>query len=723
MKRLFTYTAAAIAISSLTACTSNDNKNSQLETTQPENNITAPIAKKIPHKMSIHGDTRIDHYYWMRDDQRKDPEILAHLEAENAYTKASLRHTEALQEKLYKELKSRIKKDDNSVPVKNGKFYYSSEMRGNNEYPIYVRSSDFSGTDKEVILNVNELAKGHSYFSAAGLATSPNNKLLAYGEDTVSRRVYTIKIKDLSTGKWLEDEINGAQPKVVWAADNLHFYYIKKHPETLLGYQVYRHKLGTEQEQDQLVYEEKDNTYYTSISKSKDGSSIFIHHSSTESSGVSLIDAYDSNAQAQRFIPREEGLEYRIAKHKDAYYILTNLNAINFRLMKVNADSLGDKSKWQEVIAHRPEVKLEDIELFNEHLVYQEREMGQVRLTIRSLLDGSEQTLKFNDDVFLANMYGNNELDNEAVRVFYTSLTTPATHYDFDLTTAKAKQLKQTEVLGDFDVDNYASKRIFIPARDGAQVPVSLVYRKDMFNKDGSNPLYLWGYGSYGATIDPNFSSTRLSLLDRGFVVALAHIRGSQMLGRPWYEDGKKLAKKNTFNDFIDVTKSLVDLGYADKERVYAVGGSAGGLLMGAIVNQAPQLYDGVAAHVPFVDVVTTMLDESIPLTTGEYDEWGNPNEEKYYRYMLSYSPYDQVKQQDYPNMLVTTGLHDSQVQYFEPAKWVAKLRELKTDDNKLLFKVDMTAGHGGASGRFKRLHDKALEYAFFLDLAGKNKL
>lgn len=403
--------------------------------------------------------------------------------------------------------------------------------------------------------------------------------------------------------------------------------------------------------------------------------------------------------------------------------MLTNLNAVNFKLMAVNEKDLGDKSKWQEVIAHRPAVKLESIELFDNHLVYQEREMGQVKVIVRSLKDGSEKALKFNDDAFAAYLYGNNELDNDSIRIYYTSMTTPGTHYDFNLESGEPNILKQNKVLGDFKVENYASERIFVTARDGAKVPVSLVYRKDKFKKDGTNPLYQYGYGSYGATMDPSFSSNRLSLLDRGFVYAIAHIRGSQMLGRPWYEDGKKLTKQNTFNDFVDVTKQLVERGYGHKDQVYAVGGSAGGLLMGAVINQAPDLYKGIAAHVPFVDVVTTMLDESIPLTTGEYDEWGNPNDKAYYDYMLSYSPYDQVKKQDYPHILVTTGLHDSQVQYFEPAKWVAKLRDYKTNDNKLLFKVDMEAGHGGASGRFKRLHDTALEYAFFLDLAGKNNL
>ncbi|MBE0364733.1 oligopeptidase B [Pseudoalteromonas ulvae UL12] len=685
--------------------------------------VVAPIAKKVPFEMEVHGDKRIDDYYWMRDDKRENPEILAHLEAENNYTNAQLAHTEKLQADLFEELKARIKKNDDSVPVKKGQYFYSTEMRGDNEYPIYVRSSDVKGSNKEVLLDVNELAKDHAYYQISGLDVSPSGQLMAYGEDKVSRRVYTLRFQDLTSKAMLPDVLEGTEGDVVWANDNKTVYYIKKDPQTLLGYQVFRHTLGTAQSEDQLVYEETDNSYYTGIGKSKDGSVIYISHGSTESSGISVIDANNPKAMPQRLIPREKGLEYEASKLGDYYYITTNWDAVNFRLMKVHQDQLGDKANWQEVIPHRADIKLEGITLFNNHLVYQEREKGQTSIKVRDLTTQKEQSLSFNDPVFATYMYGNSELDNPSLRVYYTSLTTPGTHYDIDLVNGEKNQLKQQEVLGDFNADNYASERIFIKARDGVEVPVSLVYRKDKFKQDGTNPLYQYGYGSYGATMEPRFSSTRLSLLDRGFVYAIAHIRGSQMLGRPWYDDGKKLTKQNTFNDFIDVTKALTSQGYASKDQVFAVGGSAGGLLMGAVINQAPELYKGVAAHVPFVDVVTTMLDESIPLTTNEYDEWGNPNDKTYYDYMLSYSPYDQVKKQAYPNLLVTTGLHDSQVQYFEPAKWVAKLREHKTDNNKLLFKVDMEAGHGGASGRFKGLKDSALEYAFILDLAGKNTL
>ncbi len=718
MKIAITKTKLSLIVSSalLIAACSNQNN----ETTNTMANINAPTAKKVPHEMVIHNHTRVDDYYWMRDDSRTNPEILAHLAAENDYTSAQLKHTEAMQEVIFQEIKGRINKDDNSVPTKNGDFYYSSQMQGENEYPIYVRATDFEGTNLEVLLNVNELAKAHDYYQVSGLNASPNGKVLAYGEDTVSRRIYTVQFKDVATGKLLDDKLAGTNGGIVWGNDNKTVYYIKKDPQTLLGFQVFRHTLGTAQADDQMVYEEENKSYYTGLSKSKDGSSVFIWHSSTEASGVSVIDANDAKAMPKKFIAREEGHEYSISKLNDWYYISTNWQATNFRLMKVNTKDLGDKNKWQDVIPANDAVKLENYELFTDHLVYQQRENGITRVTIKKLSTGKEQQLSFNDSAYSLHLYGNNEINNDALRLYYASFTTPGTHFDIDLNSFNKTKLKQTKVIGDFDSNNYASERIFVKARDGKKVPVSLVYRKDKFKKDGTNPLYQYAYGSYGHTIDPSFSVSRLSLLDRGFVYAIAHIRGSEMLGRPWYEDGKKLTKMNTFTDFIDVTKDLTAQGYGDKDNVFAAGGSAGGLLMGAVINISPDLYKGIAAAVPFVDVVTTMLDESIPLTTNEFKEWGNPKEKAYYEYMLSYSPYDQVKAQNYPNILVTTGLHDSQVQYFEPMKWVAKLRDYKTDDNLLLFKTDMEAGHGGASGRFKRIHDTALEYSFFIDLLNK---
>jgi len=715
----FALTTLAVSVALVAGCsnqgitTMNHYSPSQLIAQQTQ----APVAKKVPHSMTTHGDTRIDDYYWMRDDQRQDPEILQHLEQENRYAETVLKHTEASQEQLFEEIKGRIAKDDNSVPVRKGSYYYSNKVTGDNEYPIHLREKHFLGIDKQVILDVNELAKEHEFFSIGDLSISPNENMLAYGEDTLSRRIYTIKIKDLTTGEYLDDEIEGASSAIAWQNDNQALYYIKKDPQTLLGYQVYRHVLGTPQASDELIYEEADSAYYTSISKSKDGQEIYIWHSSTETSGVSIIDANNPSAKAETFYPREMGIEYSIAKLKDWYYIYTNYEAFNFRLMKATSEDIHDRSKWVDVIPADDNTQLVDFELFNDHLVYEQRSNGLATVKVRQLSTGKEFPLEFNDTAFAAYLTSNYELDNSKVRIYYSSLTTPGTYYDFDLNTGEPEIMKQTPVLGDFDADNYQSERIMITARDGKQVPVSLVYRKDLFKKDGTNPIYQYAYGSYGHTIEPTFSSARLSLLDRGFIYAIAHIRGSEMLGRPWYEDGKKLTKQNTFNDFIDATKNLVEEGYGAKDKVFAVGGSAGGLLMGAIINQAPELYRGIGAHVPFVDVVTTMLDESIPLTTNEYDEWGNPNNKTYYDYMLSYSPYDNVKAQNYPNILVTTGLHDSQVQYFEPMKWVAKLREMKTDNNVLVFKTDMEAGHGGASGRFKRLKEDALEYAFFLDL------
>ena len=628
------FTLAALSLAVLAGCdnapksTPSDTATTmQTQQTEKPVSAVAPIAKKVPHEMTIHGDTRIDDYYWLRDDERKAPDVISYLNAENVYTEAMLAHTQTLQDKLFEELKGRIKKDDDSVPVKKGDYFYSSQTRGENEYPTYVRSSDFKGTDQQVILDVNALAKDHDYFAVSGLSVSTNGNLMAYGEDTVSRRIYTIKVKDLTTGQLLEDTLEGTNGGVIWANDNKTFYYIKKDAQTLLGYQVFRHTLGTPQSDDELIYEEADTSYYTGISKSKDGSEIYIWHSSTNASGMSVLSADDNKAKPKRLIEREDDLEYSISKLGNTYYIVTNLNAVNFQLMKVDVDKAHDKANWQTVIAPRDDIKLEGVDLFKDYLVYQERELGQSRLIVRHLSTGDEHTLSFNDSAYTIASYGNNDINSDKLRVYYTSMTTPVSSYDIDLKSGDKTLLKQQAVLGDFNADNYASERIFIKARDGIKVPVSLVYRKDTFKKEGTNPLLQYGYGSYGATMDPTFSSSRLSLLDRGFVFAIAHVRGSQMLGRPWYEDGKLLTKKNTFNDFVDVTKSLVAQGYGAKDEIFAYGGSAGGLLMGAVVNQAPELYKGVVAAVPFVDVVTTMLDASIPLTTNEYGEGGNPNE------------------------------------------------------------------------------------------------
>ena len=700
---------------SLSACSDNTNNENQ---DAMASEITQPIAKKIPYKMELHDDVRIDDYYWMRDDERKDGSILAHLEAENEYLKAKMAHTENFQEKLYNEIVGRIKKDDSSVPIKRDGYWYQAQFDGESEYPIHVRWKDET-EEQDILIDENKMAEGQSYFSLGSYSVSPDNKVLAYSTDLVSRRMYTIEFKSLSGDNIFSDTLIETQGSAVWANDNTYVFYIRKDPQTLLGQEVYRHKLGTDQDEDELVYREDDDTFYTSLSKSRDGSVIMVHHSSTTKSGVSILDANAPMGSFAPFLPIEDNHEYAVEKLGDDYYIYTNWNATNFRIMKVSADKMSDKKAWTDVIAHRDDVYLQDLTAFTDKLVIKEKENGETRLRVFTLSSEESMTLGFDDPVFSASIASNPEVNSDTVRIAYSSMTTPPSVYDFNLKTGERKLLKQDEVLGEFSPLNYQSERIFIEARDSKKIPISIVYRKDMFNKDGSNPLFQYAYGSYGSTIEPSFSGPRLSLLDRGVVYAIAHVRGSQMMGRPWYEDGKLFNKKNSFYDFIDATKGLTTEKYGHPNKVYAMGGSAGGLLMGGVLNMAPELYLGVGAHVPFVDVVTTMLDESIPLTTGEWDEWGNPAQKDYYEYMLSYSPYDQVERKDYPNILVTTGLWDSQVQYFEPMKWVAKLRDYKTDDNLLVFETDMEAGHGGASGRFKRYKQTALEYAFYFDLLG----
>ncbi|NOU51223.1 S9 family peptidase [Pseudoalteromonas sp. JBTF-M23] len=678
--------------------------------------LSAPIAKKIPHSMTHHDHTRIDNYYWMRDDERQAEQVIAHLEKENHYVEQNMAPHKALQNALFEEMKGRIVKDDSSVPVKDGKYWYVSDVQGDDEYASHYRASDEQLSDKTLLLNINELAKGYEYYDVGEMTISPNDTTLAYSEDIDGRRIYTFRFKDLNKNTYLGDVLENTEGQLVWANDNKTVFYVKKDAQTLLGYQVYRHVLGTPQSDDSLVYEEQDRQFYMELGKSRDDSEIYIHLAATETSDVLALDANTPMGEFRRLLPRLEGHEFGIDRLAGEYFILSNNHAKNFRLLKANEQTIGDMSQWQELIAHREHILIEGMELFDSHFVITERELGQIRFVVHNY-QGESYQLSFDDACYYAGVGYNPESSASTVRIHYSSLTTPSSVYDCDLTTGRKILRKQQQVLGDFDAKNYASERLFVTARDGVQVPVSLVYRKDTFHKDGTNPLLQYGYGSYGITIDPSFSSTTLSLLDRGFVYAIAHIRGSEMLGRNWYEQGKKTNKQNTFNDFIDVTRALIGQGYGHQDKIFASGGSAGGLLMGAIVNQAPELYLGVGVHVPFLDVLTTMLDESIPLTTNEYDEWGNPNEEAAYQTILQYSPYDNLTAQAYPNILVTTGLHDSQVQYWEPMKWVAKLRELKTDDNLLLFKTDMEAGHGGASGRFKSLQDKALEMAFFIAL------
>ncbi|MCK5893185.1 MAG: S9 family peptidase [Endozoicomonadaceae bacterium] len=676
-----------------------------------------PFAKKKPYILEMHDHRRIDNYYWLRDDSRKDQEVLSWLKAENDYVKHVMAPYAELQESLYLELTGRIKKDDSTVPVLERGYWYYTRYSGDNEYPIHARKAATLENEEYILLDGNHLAEGHKFFSIGDMDISLDNRLMAWSEDTVGRRIYSVYFKNLETGELLNDRLSQTTGDVMWAADHKTVFYIRQDPQTLLGYQVFRHTLGTDQAKDALVYEELDKRFYTGIDRTRDDTTLLITHNSTTQSAVSLLDSITPEGEFVPFLTREAEHEYDIAKLDDWYYIRTNWQATNFRLMKVHKDHTIEKSNWQEVIPHRDSVYLEDYLLFRDALILNEKENGIPRIRVIQPSTGKEHQLSFDDSAFVAHFSDNPNIDAARVRIWYSSMTTPDTIYEYDLLTSKRELLKQREIPGGFNPAEYSSERTFITASDGTGIPVSLVWRNDRFQKDGTNPLYQYGYGAYGYTIEPYFSASRLSLLDRGFIYAIAHVRGGQMLGRPWYEAGRQQQKLNSFTDFIDVTRALVTRQYADKNKVFASGDSAGGLLMGVVVNMAPELYLGVNTDVPFVDVVTSMLDESLPLTTNEYDEWGNPNNKIDYDYILSYSPYDNVKQQKYPNMLVTTGLHDSQVQYFEPAKWVAKLREYKTDENKLLLYTNMDAGHGGASGRYQQQKELALEYAFFLSL------
>ncbi len=680
--------------------------------------LEAPKAKKVPKKLEIHGDVRVDDYYWLND--REDQEVIDYLEAENEYYAKNTAHTKAFQEELFQEMKARIKEDDASVPYKLNGYYYITRFETGKEYPIYSRKKASLDAEEEILFNCNVLAEGHDYYNLRGVSVSPNNQLAAFGVDTISRRQYFIQIKNLVTGEVYPDKIENTTGSAVWAADNKTLFYTKKDPVTLRSDKIYKHRLGTSAEEDELVFHEEDDTYNTYVYKTKSKKYIVIGSGSTLTSEYQIMPADKPDDGFQMFSPRTRGLEYSIYHYNDNFYVLTNKDdATNFKLMIVG-EAKTSHENWKEFIPHREDVLLEDIEIFKDYYVLSEREQGLNKMKIVRW-DGSDSYyLPFESETYVAGGTTNVDFDTETLRYFYNAMSSPYAIIDFNMRTKEKEVLKEQEVLGGaFDKDNYRSERIWAVARDGAKVPVSLVYHKDT-KLDGTSPLLQYAYGSYGATIDPYFSTVRLSLLDRGFVYAIAHIRGGEYLGRPWYEDGKLLTKKNTFTDFVDVSKHLIAEKYTAPEHLYAMGGSAGGLLMGAVVNMAPELYNGVIAAVPFVDVITTMLDDTIPLTTGEYDEWGNPNEKEYYDYMKLYSPYDNVQAKAYPNLLVTTGLHDSQVQYWEPAKWVAKLREYKTDTNQLFLDTNMEAGHGGASGRFEALKETAKEYAFLLDLEGK---
>lgn len=686
---------------------------------QRQNTLHPPKAPKIPYRFELHNDVRTDDYYWLRE--RESAEVVNYLNAENAYTEAVLAPVKALREQLFLEMKSRIKEQDESVPYKVGNYYYYYRYEQGGEYPVYCRKRDSLKATEEIMLNINELAEGYSYYNATFPEIADNEEIAAFGEDTVSRRLYTLKFKNLATGEIYPDAIPDTEGgNYAWASDNQTIFYIRKHTDTLLGFQVWRHRLGTEASDDVLVYEEADDRFYLGLYRMKSKKYITIV---SDQNGVSteyqLILADEPTGQCVSFLPRQRGHEYFIEHLDDAFYVRTNLGgATNFKLMSVAETHHSELLHWRELIAHRPDVYLEGLEAFQHHLVLQERGEGLLKIRIINQKTQEEHYLNFGEPAYTAYLSNNPDFNTTVLRYGYTSLTTPNSTFDYDMDGRERTLLKQQEVLGDFDSNDYQTERLFAPARDGVLIPISMVYKKG-FQKDGNAPLLQYSYGSYGYSTDPTFSAGRLSLLNRGFAFAIAHIRGGHELGRAWYENGKMLHKKNTFTDFIDCSQYLIQTKWTSPEGLFAMGGSAGGLLMGAVVNMAPQLYKGVVAQVPFVDVVTTMLDESIPLTTGEYEEWGNPNEKLYYDYMKSYSPYDNVVAQEYPNMLVTTGLHDSQVQYWEPAKWIAKLRELKTDHHQLLLHCDMEAGHGGASGRFKRLKDIALEYAFMLNLLG----
>jgi len=678
-------------------------------------NMNAPVAEKKAKELTIHGDTRVDNYYWLNE--RENPEVIKYLEEENAYREELMADTKDFQEDLYNEMVGRIKQQDESVPYKDNGYYYYVRYNEGEEYPVYCRKKDNLDAPEEIMLNVNELAKGYSFYMIGGMSVSPDNKLLAYGVDTVSRRKYTVYVKNLETGELLQDQIPLTSGGATWAADNKTLFYSRKDEVTLRQSVIFTHVLGTDPESDRLIYEEKDETFQTFVYKSKSRKYIFIGCTSTLTSEYRFIPADKPDAEFKIIQPRTRELEYSVAHYGDYFYIVSNLEAKNFRLMRTPVGKTL-KENWEEVIPHREDVFLEGIEIFKDYLVVEERKEGLINMRVINWATDESYYIDFGEEAYSAGTSVNPDFDSKVLRYSYTSLTTPSSTYDFNMVTRERTLLKEQEVVGVFNKDDYETHRIYATASDGTKIPMSIVYRKGT-RLDGSNPTLIYGYGSYGITIDPSFNSVRLSLLDRGFVYAIAHIRGSEINGRAWYEDGKLLKKMNTFTDFIACSKYLIEQNYTSPDKLYAMGGSAGGLLMGAVLNLAPELYKGVIAAVPFVDVVTTMLDESIPLTTGEYDEWGNPNDSVYYRYMLSYSPYDNVKAQDYPNILVTTGLHDSQVQYWEPAKWVAKLRDMKTDDNLLLMYCNMDTGHGGASGRFERFKETAMEYAFIFKLAG----
>ncbi len=677
--------------------------------------VHPPIAKKIPTKLVKHNDVRVDNYFWMKD--RENPEVISHLEAENAYADAMLAHTKQFQKDLFEELKARIKEDDESVPYKYNGYWYITKFEKGKNYPIYTRKKETLTADEELLFDCNKMAEDESYFKLAGISISPDNKKVAYGIDTIGRRNYTIHIKDLETHKIADTTIAQTTGSSSWANDNETLFYTKKDEQTLRAFQIYKHKIGSKT--DQLIFEEADDTFGVAVYKSKSRKYIIIACYSTLTNEYHILNADNPEGKFKVFSPRVRGLEYSISHYNTHFYILTNKDkATNFKLMKTPENETG-VSHWEDVIPHRENTLLEGVDIFKDYLVLSERTNGLNQIHISRWDKTDDYYLPFSSETYTCYTGTNVDFDTEILRYGYNSLTTPASIIDFNMRTKTKVVKKEQQVLDEtFKKENYIEERLWVTANDGTKIPMSVVYKKGI-KKDGTNPLLQYAYGSYGSTVDPFFSTIRLSLLNRGFIYVISHIRGGEYLGRHWYEDGKLLNKKNTFSDFIACSIHLIKKRYTSSKHLYAMGGSAGGLLMGAIINEAPELYNGIISAVPFVDVISTMLDDSIPLTTGEYDEWGNPNDKLYYHYMKSYSPYDNVEAKAYPNMLVTSGLHDSQVQYWEPTKWVAKLRELKTDSNIILLRTNMDAGHGGASGRFEALKEDAKEFAFLFDLEG----
>ena len=690
------------------------------------NSVTPPIAEKQPYEMIKHNDVRVDDYYWMRltDDQKKaenydekTQKVVDYIDNENIYTQESLKHTNKFQDKLFDEIVGRIKKDDESVPYfSNGYFYYTKYEPGK-EYAINCRKKGTLDSDEEIILDQNILADGKDYFAVGGWSVSPNNEWLAYSTDYVSRRIYTVHFKNLLTGETIQNAISNSSGSVAWANDNRTVFYTSKNDVTLLSEKIWRHKLGSDSKSDKIVYHEKDDTFYNGVYRSKSGDYIIIYNQSTLVSDFHILNADKPDGDFVNFSPREKEHEYSIDHYQDKFYIISNWDAKNNRLMETS-EAKTSKKNWKEVIPHRDDVHLLDMEIFKDHLVINERKDGLRGLRIIHQKTGKDEYLDFGESTYTSRISTNREFNTNVLRYSYSSMLTPSSTYDYNMDSGQLTLMKQQEVVGGYDQNNYESERLYAIARDGEKVPISIVYKKDLKKVESQN-LLLYAYGSYGSTIDPYFSSVRLSLLDRGFVYAIAHVRGGQIYGRKSYDDGKMLNKKNTFYDFIDAGKYLINEGYTNKDQLFIEGGSAGGLLIGAVVNMEPDLWKGAICAVPFVDVVTTMLDATIPLTSGEWDEWGNPEEKEYYDYMLSYSPYDQIENKAYPNMLVTSGFFDSQVQYWEPLKYVAKLRDNWAGDNRLYLHMNMDAGHGGKSGRFRRYREVALEYAFVLDLAG----